>query len=97
MIRKLMNKPLLLSTEGLEAINAIDWISVETPTQLNYEIQNGTAIIPIHGLLTKRRELFSSIFDSTSYDDIFSAISDAIKDEKVERILLEVKSEVCLI
>ena len=92
MIRKLMNKPLLLSTEGLEAINAIDWISVETPTQLNYEIQNGTAIIPIHGLLTKRRELFSSIFDSTSYDDIFSAISDAIKDEKVERILLDIDS-----
>ena len=92
MIQKLLNKPLLLSPRGLEAINAADWFSVETKTQLNYKIQNGTAIIPIHGLLTKRGEIISSFMPTTSYEDIFSAISDAIEDEKVEKILLDIDS-----
>ncbi len=52
----------------------------------------GVAIIPIHGLLTKRRELFSSIFGTTSYEEIFEAISSALTDEKVEKILLDIDS-----
>lgn len=92
MIQKLLNKPLLLSPRGFEAINAIEWLPAETSSQLSYEIQNGIAIIPIHGLLTKRSEIFSSFMKTTSYDDIFSAISDAIEDEKVEVILLDIDS-----
>lgn len=94
MIQKLMNKPLLLFPQGLESINAVEWlpIAASASNQLNYELRNGVAIIPIHGLLTKRAELFSSPMSMTSYDDIFSAISDAIDDEKVERILLDIDS-----
>ena len=92
MIQKLMNKPLLLSPQSLESINAVEWLPIETTTQLNYELRNGGALIPIHGLLTKRTELFSSLMGMTSYEDIFSAISDAIDDEKVERILLDIDS-----
>ena len=92
MIQKLLNKPLLLSPQGFEAINAIEWQSVETITPFGYELKNGAAIIPIHGLLTKRTELFSALMGSTSYEDIFNAISSAIEDEKVERILLDIDS-----
>ena len=92
MIQKLMNKPLLLSPQGLESINAVEWLPTEIANSLNYELRNGVAVIPIHGLLTKRTEFFSSLIGMTSYDDIFSAISDAIDDEKVEKILLDIDS-----
>ena len=92
MIQKLLNKPLLLSPQGLESINAVEWLPTEIANSLNYELRNGVAIIPIHGLLTKRAELFSSLMGTTSYEDIFDAISNAIEDEKVERILLDIDS-----
>ncbi len=92
MIQKLMNKPLLLSQQGLESINAVEWLPIDASNQLNYELRNDVAIIPIHGLLTKRTELFSSLMGTTSYEDIFSAISSAIEAEKVERILLDIDS-----
>ena len=92
MIQKLLNKPLLLSPQGFESINAIEWLPAETITPLGYELKNGIAIIPIHGLLTKRTEFFSALMSTTSYEDIFDAISSAIEDEKVERILLDIDS-----
>lgn len=92
MIQKLLNKPLLLSQQGFETINAIEWLPIEASNQLNYELKNGVAIIPINGLLTKRNEIFSSLMGTTSYEDIFNAISGAIEDEKVERILLDIDS-----
>ena len=92
MIQKLMNKPLLLSPQGFETINAVEWLPIEASNQLNYELRNGIAIIPIHGLLTKRTERFSALMGTTSYEDIFNAISGAIEDEKVERILLDIDS-----
>ena len=92
MIQKLLNKPLLLSQQGFEAINAIEWLPAETITPLGYELKNSVAIIPIHGLLTKRTELFSALMGTTSYEDIFNAISSAIEDEKVEKILLDIDS-----
>ena len=92
MIQKLMNKPLLLSPQGLESINAVEWLPTEIANPLNYELRNGVAIIPIHGLLTKRRELFSSIFDSTSYEEIAETLYEALDNPKVERILLDIDS-----
>ena len=92
MIQKLLNKTLLLSPQGLESINAVEWLPTEIANPLNYELRNGVAIIPIHGLLTKRTEFFSSLMGTTSYEDIFNAISDAIEDEKVEKILLDIDS-----
>ena len=95
MIQKLLNKPLLLSPQGLESINAVEWLPTEIANSLNYELRNGVAVIPIHGLLTKRTEFFSSLMGMTSYDDIFSAI----KSKKFCLIstVPVVKSEVCLI
>ena len=92
MIQKLLDRPLLLSPQGLESINAVEWLPTEIANPLNYELRNGVAIIPIHGLLTKRTEFFSSLMGTTSYEDIFNAISDTIEDEKVEKILLDIDS-----
>ncbi len=92
MIQKLMNRPMLLAPQSLEMVSNFEWLPVEIAAPLGYELQNGFAIIPIHGLLTKRSEFFSSMMRTTSYDDIFSAISEAMKDEEVERILLDIDS-----
>ncbi len=92
MIQKLLNKPLLLSPQGLESINAVEWLPTEIANPLNYELRNGVAIIPIHGLLTKRRELFSPIFDSTSYEEIAETLYEALDNPQVERILLDIDS-----
>ena len=92
MIQKLMNSPLLLNPHFLEVVSNIDWISADSGPEFTYDIYNSVAIIPIHGLLTKRKELFSSILGTTSYEEIFEAISSALADEKVEKILLDIDS-----
>ena len=92
MIQKLMNSPLLLNPHFLEVVANIDWLSADSAPEFTYNIYNGVAVIPIHGLLTKRRELFSPIFGTTSYEEIFDAISSALENEKVEKILLDIDS-----
>lgn len=87
MIQKLLNKPLLLSPQGFEAVNTIEWLPAETITPLGYELKNGIAIISIHGLLTKHTELFSALMGMTFYEDTFNAVLSVIENEKVERIL----------
>ena len=91
-MQKLMNSPLLLNPHFLKIVSDIDWISADSGPDFTYDIYNSVAIIPIHGLLTKRRELFSSILGTTSYEEIFEAISSALADEKVEKILLDIDS-----
>ena len=86
MIQKLMNKPLLLNSHFLEVVAKIEWLSAENAPNFSYNIYNGVAIIPIHGLLTKRKELFSPIFGSTSYEEISKALSEALDNPKVEKI-----------
>lgn len=92
MIQKLMNSPLLLNPKFLGIVSNIDWLPMDSGQKFSYDIYNNIAIIPIHGLLTKRQELFSSIFGTTSYEEIFEAISSALDDEKVEKILLDIDS-----
>ena len=92
MIQKLMNKPLLLNSHFLEVVANIEWLSAENAPNFSYNIYNSVAIIPIHGLLTKRRELFSPIFGSTSYEEISKTLSEALDNPKVEKILFDIDS-----
>ena len=87
-----MNSPLLLNPHFLEIVSNIDWLPMDSEQKFSYDIYNNVAIIPIHGLLTKRYELFSSAFGTTSYEEIFETISSALTDEKVEKILLDIDS-----
>jgi ClpP class serine protease len=90
MIQKLMNKPLMIAPQSLETLANIEWFTSDE--KITYNIYGDVAIIPIHGLLTKRSELFDSFFGTTSYEEIHELISSAIEDASVRSILLEIDS-----
>ena len=81
----------MIDTAQFDALSNIDWIESEN-FGLTYNIYNRVAIIPIHGLLTKRTEQFAPIFGTTSYEEIYNAISQAQKDQDVSSILLDIDS-----
>jgi signal peptide peptidase SppA len=91
MIQKLMNKPLMIAPQSLETIAGIEWFAADREI-LSYNIYSDVAVIPIHGLLTKRAELFSSFFGTTSYEEIREMISLALDDQKINSILLDIDS-----
>lgn len=91
MITKLMNKPLMLDAIAFESLSNIEWITSDRE-EIAYEIHENIAIIPIHGLLTKRKEAFDSFFGTTSYEEIHDLISEVLEDESVKSILLDIDS-----
>jgi signal peptide peptidase SppA len=90
MIQKFMNKPLMLDPQSLEIISSLEWFASDKKNA--YTICNGVAVIPIHGLLTKRAEFFDSFFGTTSYDEIHELISSALEESNVNSILLDIDS-----
>ena len=86
---RVTNRPLLVASEYLEPTLNFDWVPKGTFEFPEYSIDNGVAVIPIYGLLTKRSERF---FYTTNYDDIHLLFSKALYDEKVESILLDIDS-----
>ena len=86
-----INKPMMIDAAQFDALSNVEWIEAEN-FGLTYNIYNRVAIIPIHGLLTKRTELFAPIFGTTSYEEIYNAISQAQKDQDVSSILLDIES-----
>lgn len=72
----------------------IEWLPIDENGHetLSYTLCDGVAIIPIHGLLTKRDEVFSPIFGTTSYDEVLDTFCAALDDPKVEKILLDIDS-----
>lgn len=85
----LKNKPLMLASQFFESMSNFEWITKGMSDQLSYSIEDGIAVIPIHGLLTKRDEMF---FGTTNYDDIRMAVSQALWDDDVESIMLDIDS-----
>ncbi len=49
-------------------------------------------VIPIHGILTKNSEAFDDILGMTSYEKIREEIEEALIDEEVETIILDIDS-----
>jgi signal peptide peptidase SppA len=90
MIQKLMNKPLMIAPQSLETLANIEWFTSDE--KITYNIYGDVAIIPIHGLLTKRSELFDSFFGTTSYEEIHELILSALDDASVNSILLDIDS-----
>lgn len=86
---QLTNRPLMIASEYVEPMLNFEWIPKGKFETLDYSIKNGVAIIPIHGLLTKRSERF---YQTTNYADILMAIADALYDNQVESILLDIDS-----
>lgn len=57
-----------------------------------YEMSGDTAIIPLMGPLIPKANLFSRISGATSYQEVASALSQALADESVSSIVLSVDS-----
>jgi len=58
-----------------------------------YEVKNGAAIIPIHGVISKESSAFSRVFyGGTSTLEIKKAIAEAQKDSDVSKIILHIDS-----
>jgi signal peptide peptidase SppA len=90
MIQKLLNKPLMLAPQSLEAISSAKWFEWEE--RLNYDICDGVAVVPIHGLLMKSAGFFSSFLGAVSYELIEKAINVALEDSEAKSILLDIDS-----
>jgi ClpP class serine protease len=80
----------MLDPQSLEIISGLEWFVSDRKN--TYRIYNDVAVIPIHGLLTKRAELFDSFFGTTSYDEIHELISSAIENSQANSILLDIDS-----
>ena len=57
-----------------------------------YEIQNGTAIIPLKGVMTPGLSFFSFFFDGTSTKNVQKNIQAALDNADVNRIILDTNS-----
>ncbi|MBO7453838.1 MAG: S49 family peptidase [Alphaproteobacteria bacterium] len=86
---RVTNRPLLVASEYLEPTLNFEWIPKGTFVLSEYSIDNGVAVIPVYGLLTKRSERF---YYTTNYDDIYLSVSRALHDDKVESLLLDIDS-----
>ena len=60
--------------------------------QKPYEVHNKIAVIPIHGVIAKRMNLFSQISGGTSTQKLGNDLMEAIRDPDIEAILLDVDS-----
>ena len=83
-----VNKPFMMTADAFEAISLVEWLSRDSE-KIEYGIENGVAVIPIYGVLTKRDEMWE---DTCSYERIKNTISDALADESVKAILLDIDS-----
>ncbi|MFP3020225.1 S49 family peptidase [Wolbachia endosymbiont (group A) of Pogonocherus hispidulus] len=54
--------------------------------------ERGIKVIPIHGILTKKSEAFDDVLGMTSYEKIREKIEEALIDEEVETIILDIDS-----
>ncbi|WMT85176.1 S49 family peptidase [Wolbachia endosymbiont of Listronotus oregonensis] len=54
--------------------------------------ERGIKVIPIHGILTKNSEAFDDVLGMTSYEKIRKEIEEALIDEEVEIIILDIDS-----
>lgn len=55
-------------------------------------IRDGTAIIPVHGVITARTTLFSLFAGGTSLEDLAKDFSEALNSDEVTSILLDIDS-----
>ena len=78
----------------LEIIKSVDMASFEMPKELNlsYSKKNGTALIKIDGPLFPRSSWITAWLEIPTYEAIEEAISAALADDEVERIVLDANS-----
>ncbi len=88
----LLGKPLMLEPRGFELLSLYKG---KQPIFKNHSIKSNverTAIIPIHGILTKKPGAFDEMLGMTSYEQIEEQIAQALADSSIETILRDIDS-----
>jgi len=88
----LLGKPLMLEPRSFELLSLYKG---KQPIFKNHSIKSNverTAIIPIHGILTKKPGAFDEMLGMTSYEQIEEQIAQALADSSIETILLDIDS-----
>ncbi len=89
-----LSKPLMLEPKSFELLSLYNQ---KHPTfkNIKHSIKSNverTAIIPIHGILTKKPGAFDVFLGMTSYEQIEEQITQALADSSIETIILEIDS-----
>ncbi|QEF50263.1 clp protease family protein [Wolbachia endosymbiont of Drosophila ananassae] len=77
---------------------SFELLSLQTGKQpifknIKHAVRNSErGIIPIHGILTKKSEVFDDVLGMTSYEKISEEIEEALIDKEVETIILDIDS-----
>lgn len=77
-------------------MNELQSLSLKTERRLNNTrsvlIRDGTAIIPLHGPITARSDIFTFFFGGTSLADLAKDFQAALDDNEVKAILFDIDS-----
>lgn len=88
----LLGKPLMLEPRSFELLSLY---KEKQPIFKNHSIKSNverTAIIAIHGILTKNQVRLDEMLGMTSYEQIEEQIKQALADSSIETIMLEIDS-----
>ncbi|WP_253303275.1 S49 family peptidase [Wolbachia endosymbiont of Phyllotreta cruciferae] len=86
-----MNKPMMIEARSFELL------SLHAGKQpifknIKHAVRNSERGIKVHGILTKNSEAFDDVLGMTSYEKIREEIEEALIDEEVETIILDIDS-----
>ncbi|WP_174515626.1 S49 family peptidase [Wolbachia endosymbiont of Cardiocondyla obscurior] len=89
-----MNKPMMIEQRSFDLLSLH---AEKHPTfkNIKHAVRNserGIKVIPIYGILTKKSEAFDDVLGMTSYEKIREEIEEALIDEEVETIILDIDS-----
>ncbi|WP_353286571.1 S49 family peptidase [Wolbachia endosymbiont (group A) of Crataerina pallida] len=90
----LLGKPLMLEPRSFELLS-LNNQKHPTFKNIKHSIKSNverTAIIPIHGILTKKPGAFDEMLGMTSYEQIEAQVKQALEDSSIETIILEIDS-----
>ncbi|WP_353274081.1 S49 family peptidase [Wolbachia endosymbiont (group A) of Ennomos erosarius] len=90
----LLGKPLMLEPRSFELLS-LNNQKHPTFKNIKHSIKSNverTAIIPIHGILTKKPGAFDEMLGMTSYEQIEVQVKQALEDSSIETILLDIDS-----
>ncbi|MGL9779731.1 MAG: S49 family peptidase, partial [Wolbachia sp.] len=89
-----LNKAVMVEPRSFELLS-LHAAKYPTFKNIKHAVKNserGIKVIPIHGILTKNSEAFDDILGMTSYEKIREEIEEALIDEEVETIILDIDS-----
>ncbi|MFP3015466.1 MAG: S49 family peptidase [Wolbachia sp.] len=90
----LLGKPLMLEPRSFELLS-LNNQKHPTFKNIKHSIKSNverTAIIPIHGILTKKPGAFDEMLGMTSYEQIEVQVKQALEDNSIKTILLDIDS-----